>query len=127
MAQRGKKPAFWEAYTAEVNSAIRPNNQFLCAGDAKDNMNQQVAIASLLAGIFILDCLAVRAIVKSGWFTRSQIVAQTFMVCLIPVFGAVIAFVFLRSQRPMKHQTEGADPHNWDNIGAGRNSDDVSP
>ena len=123
----GQKSGLWKTYTAEVNSEIRLRNQFLRVGTFKGNMNHQVVITSLLAGLVILDVLAVRAIVKSGWFTRSQIVAQTFLVCLIPVFGAVIAFVFLRSQRPMKRQTEGADPHNWDNIGAGRNSDDVGP
>ena len=88
-------------------------------------MNHQVIIASLLAGLVILDFLAVRAIVTSGWFTRSQIVAQTFLVCLLPVFGAVIAFVFLWSQRPMNSQSEGGDPHNWDNVSAGPNSHDA--
>ena len=90
-------------------------------------MRLQWVLASLLVGLIVLDFLAVRAIVKSEFFTKRQVIAQILIVCLIPLFGAVFALVFLRSQYPTARQTERASPDIWQDAPSTSKGDHPDP
>ncbi len=90
-------------------------------------MKLQLALVGLLVALVVLDFLAARAILRSGWFTKRQVIAQIIIVCLVPLLGAIFAFVFLRSQQPVARQTEGADSDNWRNATGATHADHFAP
>jgi uncharacterized membrane protein len=78
-------------------------------------MNLQFVFGCLVVSLVILDIFAARAIARSGWFTQRQIIAQVLIVFLVPLFGAIFALVFLKSQRPVTQRFGGPNPDNWQN------------
>ena len=90
-------------------------------------MKLQFTLAGLFVALVILDLLAARAIVRSGWFTKEQVIVQIIIVCLVPFLGAIFAFVFLRSQQPVARKTEGADPDSWHNATGATHADHFAP
>jgi lysylphosphatidylglycerol synthetase-like protein (DUF2156 family) len=90
-------------------------------------INLQFAFGCLLVSLVILDLFAARAIARSGWFTQRQIIAQVLIVFLVPLFGAIFALVFLRSQRPQTQRFGGPNPDNQQNAADANHVDHFAP
>ncbi len=90
-------------------------------------MNLQFALAALFGTLALLNLLAAWAIVRSGWFTKQQVIAQVILVFVVPFLGAIAALLFLRSQRPMVRQTEGADTDSWHKATGAQHADHLAP
>ena len=83
---------------------------------------------SILAiGVAVLSLFASLAIVRGGFYTKSQAVAQIAIVWLVPVFGAVLVYLVMSSNRPARSQSVGANPDNWQNAQEHPHADPHAP
>ena len=72
-----------------------------------------VALAVLVA-VNVAVCVRVA---RSAAYTHRQVLAQSVVVWLLPIVGALLVVVVLWSQRPQpfSKRVQGADPENWQN------------
>ena len=66
-------------------------------------------------GAALLSLVTSYLIARSGYYSRSQVVAQIAIVWLIPLLGAVFVYLIMSSNRLNQRRGVGADPHNWEN------------
>lgn len=71
-------------------------------------------IVALVVAANSVVCIAV---LRSGLYTRSQVLSQSAVIWLIPILGALVVALFLRSKRDEREvgRGNGADPENWQN------------
>ncbi len=72
----------------------------------------------LIAALVIAaNCATCIAVLRSGMYTRSQVLLQSAVIWLVPILGALVVALFLRSQRDERavERGNGADPENWQN------------
>ena len=69
----------------------------------------------LAIGVALLSLVTSYLIARSGYYSRSQVVAQIAIVWLIPLLGAIFVYLIMSSNRPNQRHGVGADPHNWEN------------
>ena len=74
----------------------------------------------LATGAALLSLVTSYLVARSGYYSRSQVIAQIAIVWLIPLLGAIFVYLIMSSNRPNQRRGIGADPHNW------QNAEDVS-
>jgi Mn2+/Fe2+ NRAMP family transporter len=74
-------------------------------------------IYSIAALVIVANCVACIAVLRSGLYTRSQVLLQSAVIWLVPIFGALVVALVLRSHRDQRAigRGNGADPENWQN------------
>jgi hypothetical protein len=75
------------------------------------------SIYLIVALVIAVNCAACIAVLRSGMYTRSQVLSQSAVIWLVPILGALVVALFLRSQRDGRavERGNGADPENWQN------------
>ena len=75
------------------------------------------SIYLIAALVIAANCAACIAVLRSGIYTRSQVLSQSAVIWLVPILGALVVALFLRSHRdePAVQRGNGADPENWQN------------
>ncbi len=62
-------------------------------------MTGETVILIALLALMAVNTAVSAAVVRSGYYERRQVMAQTAIIWLVPVMGALIVGVFLRAQR----------------------------
>lgn len=62
-------------------------------------MTEHTAMLLALLALTLINAAVTVAVARSGYYERRQLLAQAAIVWLIPVIGALIVGVFLRTQR----------------------------
>jgi len=75
------------------------------------------SIYLIAALVIVANCVACIAVLRSGLYTRSQALLQSAFIWLVPIFGALVVALVLRSHRDERAvgRGNGADPENWQN------------
>ena len=78
-------------------------------------LEQPIYLIAALA--IVANCVACIAVIRSGLYTRSQVLAQSIVIWLVPILGTLVVALFLRTQRDERAvgRGNGADPENWQN------------
>jgi zinc transporter ZupT len=74
----------------------------------------------LAIGAALLSLVTSYYVARSGYYSRSQVVAQIAIIWLVPLLGAIFVYLIMSSNRPNQRREVGADSHNW------QNAEDVS-
>ena len=76
---------------------------------------QSIYLIAALA--VVANCVACIAVLRSGLYTRRQVLLQSTVIWLVPILGALVVALFLRTHRDERAvgRGNGADPENWQN------------
>jgi len=75
------------------------------------------SIYLIAALLIVANCVACIAVLRSGLYTRSQVLIQSAVIWLVPIFGALVVALVLRSNQDERAvgRGYGANPENWQN------------
>ena len=91
-------------------------------------MHDSTLLLILLVIVLGINAAVSIAVLRSGIYSTSQVIAQTAIVWLVPLLGAAVVGLLLRSQEPeYPVSTEGEDHNRWQGGENGANDQHDSP
>ncbi len=82
-------------------------------------VNQEIFLFVVISLVLLLNAFVSVALLRSGVYSKGQVVAQSAIVWLVPLLGAAFVGLFLLSQSTrQKASDRGSEHENWQNAEA---------